>query len=291
MFNINNFIPPLSLNYNWSYDNEIQYKKDFIYPYLDFIIPNCIERFQCLNALSKTVKSLDFLDLGCGFSPFAVALKFALQSKPYSQKLFNSKSLHFNRYLGIDIRTDSINWLKNTFKNDRKFIFHLHESDKATDYVGEFSRAKSNTAFTRGESDGSECNYEINSKTPFDIQWSSSFFTHLTPNAVRKSLQFIKSSLSQNAVSINTWLIVDEHSRLGMQTGIADRKLEIDCGDFLTYSKSNPLVCTAYKLQFVEKCYRDAGLKILSIEKGSWRGGEEKNNFNHYQDVIISTRY
>jgi len=167
----------------------------------------------------------------------------------------------------------------------------LHESDKATDYVGEFSRAKANTAFTRGESDGSECNYEINSKTPFDIQWSSSFFTHLTPNAVRKSLQFIKSLLSQNAVSINTWLIVDEHSRLGMQTGIADRKLEIDCGDFLTYSKSNPLVCTAYKLQFVEKCYRDAGLKILSIEKGFWRGGEGKNNFNHYQDVIISTRY
>ena len=76
-----------------------------------------------------------------------------------------------------------------------------------------------------------------------------------------------------------------------MQTGIADRKLEIDCGDFLTYSKSNPLVCTAYKLQFVEKCYRDVSLKILSIEKGFRRGGEEKNNFNHYQDVIISTRY
>ena len=96
--------------------------------------------------------------------------------------------------------------------------------------------------------------------------------------------------MSQSAVSINTWLIVGEHSRLAMKTGIADRKLEFDCGDFLTYSKSNPLVCTAYKLPFVERCYSDAGLKILSIEKGSWRGDGMKNRFNHYQDVIISTR-
>ena len=68
-----------------------------------------------------------------------------------------------------------------------------------TDYVGEFSRAKSNTAFTRGVYDGSErAITRLILKPLLTFNGRVVFFTHLTPNAaVRKSLQFIKSSLSQ----------------------------------------------------------------------------------------------
>ena len=60
-----------------------------------------------------------------------------------------------------------------------------------------------------------------------------------------------------------------------------------DFGDFLTYSRENPLVCTAFKIENFE-FYEKADLEILDIEHGSWRGKYFKNSASHYQDIIIS---
>jgi hypothetical protein len=100
----------------------------------------------------------------------------------------------------------------------------------------------------------------------------------------------IKSSCAKNSIQFNTWLIIDDESRYSLALGIADRTLPIDCGDYLTYSKTNPLVCTAYKIEAVRNLYASAGLEILKIERGAWRGGAAKNPANHYQDMVVSRR-
>ena len=75
-----------------------------------------------------------------------------------------------------------------------------------------------------------------------------------------------------------------------MMAGYADRKLPITSQHFLTYSENNPLVCTAYKLDYILSAYEQAGLRVIRIDRGSWRGCGIVNKFSHYQDVIIASR-
>jgi hypothetical protein len=75
-----------------------------------------------------------------------------------------------------------------------------------------------------------------------------------------------------------------------MAIGAADRKCEIDLGSYLTYSADNPLVCTMYKLEAVKELYFKAGFKIIDILRGSWRGSNIQNQFNHYQDVVVAIK-
>jgi len=105
-----------------------------------------------------------------------------------------------------------------------------------------------------------------------DIQWSSSFFTHLTFNASLESLNFASKHLKSDGVTINTWLIADVDSCLAMLTGEADRICTIDFRHYLTYSQDKTFVCTVYKLEAIKELYDKAGLKITNILRGSWRG-------------------
>ena len=96
-------------------------------------------------------------------------------------------------------------------------------------------------------------------------------------------------NLSSNGIAVNTWLIVDPMSSLGLYAKVADRSLPIDCGDYLTNSADNPLVCTAYKIDVIEGLYSSAGLEITEIIPGSWRGMGCNNNVT-YQDIIVAKK-
>ena len=60
--------------------------------------------------------------------------------------------------------------------------------------------------------------------------------------------------------------------------------------EFLTYSKENPLLNTAYKIEYIQKAYKKAGLKIEEIIHGSWRGNKS-NHLNSDQDIIIARKF
>lgn len=119
-------------------------------------------------------------------------------------------------------------------------------------------------------------------------QWSGSFFTHLTPQGASSALKFIRSSLDEGGIAVNTWLIADTQSCMAIKCEEADRYLEYDLGEFLTDSIDNPLGCTAFKKEFIERVYEEADLNIVEILLGSWRGFGETNGL-HYQDIIIAT--
>ena len=275
-------IPPKDLNYN-SHKNYIlkkHYQSKFSRHYL-YIISKIIKK-----SLSKDIRdgkvTPRILDIGCGFGPLAIATKFMMDSSSCLRE--NNLKTDEIKYVGIDIRKDAIDWLKKSYKNEKYFHFHFHESNKIVDYVGEDTNSKTNSY-----SDGNECDYSLNFPFKADIQWSGSFFTHLTPQGAISALNFIRKSLDDGGIAVNTWLIVDAQSCIAMNCKEADRYLEHDMGDYLTESLDNPLICTAFKQQFIEKAYEEAGLEIVEIHLGSWRGFGNKNEFNHYQDVIIAT--
>lgn len=234
-----------------------------------------------------------FLDLGCGFGPLALAIKLNILSKSKLKINIKNKDII---YCGIDIREDCINFLKNAYKDEDNFYFHRHPSHsslKNIDYVGNFNKFKKAKNETVFKSNGSETLYNLPFNFKSDIQWSSSFFTHLTPQAFINALKFINHSLHKDGLAINSFLILDNESYLSMKMGNSDRSNNCmhDFGNFVSTDIKNPLTATIYKLEFIEQSFKNNGLKIKSIQKGSWRGCNYRNDYSHYQDIIVAEKY
>lgn len=201
-----------------------------------------------------------------------------------AMKVFKDASGIDLQYSGIDIMPDSIKFLGRKFSEDPKFKFYLNKVDSSVSYVSaEIKKSK-----TTAESNGVEGIFDNFLSDKINLQWSNSVFTHLTTAAARNSLLSIARISDPCCVHINTWLIIDELSRFSLKTKQADRSLPYDMGEYFTFSKENPLLCTAFKLEHIMKFYDDAGLEIVSIDRGSWRGNGFKNDANSYQDVIVS---
>ncbi len=270
---ISQLVPPIGMNYNWG-GGKGNYKKEFAKRFTHEIFPYLLQKSRKLNVSTEEVS---FLDIGCGWGPMAVA--FVL----FEQAFHNDRKDHA-RYLGIDIREDAIGWLSNAYTQYPFIHFQYHQANSNIDYVGA-GQNKSNTLVS---SSGEETQYDIPKDFVHNWQWSSSVFTHLTPQACLGALKSIKRSSAKKSMQVNTWLIIDEESRYSLASEATDRKLPFDCGDFLTYSESNPLMCTCYKIEAIKRMYKESGLEIVDIDKGSWRGPYYKNKANHYQDIIIS---
>ena len=276
-------IPPIKINYNWprDYKSSINYQDKYNRLYLN-LISDLISKSPIKEIKSGMMKP-NILDMGCGFGPFAIATKVVNEScQSLTDKELNKDNIN---YVGIDIRKDAINWLSNAYKEEKSFYFHLHKTSEKFDYISK--NFKDFNTKTTLDSDGSECNYQLEFEFESHIQWSGSFFTHLTPKGALSALKFIRKSLHINGLTANTWLIIDAQSQVAMNSGEADRNLTIDCGDLLTFKKDNPLGVTAYKMQYIEKIYDLADLKIIDILYGSWRGFGIKNPHT-YQDIILA---
>ncbi len=267
--NFDPFVPRPSINYNASSKSRRISKKQQFEPYAQKVLPFLLETYLSKNG--SFPETFRFLDIGCGFGPLPYALRFLEQA--ISKKV---------KYVGIDIRPESINWLRNAYQDYPDFEFLLQKASKSVDYVAS-ERGETHTVI---ESDGSEGSYELSEN--YDIQWSASVLTSMTKEATFLALKKIASNSGSNALQINTWFIIDDMSRYAMASGIADRKLPIDLGDFLTYSASNPLACLAYKEELIYNLYTSAGLEIVKILPGSWRGYTD--NHVHYQDIIVSQK-
>lgn len=270
---IEKLTPPQKNNWNWG-KGVGGYAKGFSSNFIEFTFPYLLRNARELGVSDE---ELSLLDIGCGWAPLAIPFIIFEKSKEKNLR-------RRNRYLGIDIREDAIEWLTRAYANYPDVSFHWHQTSNEADYIG----AHHSQSKTFSASDGQETEFKIPIDFLHNIQWSSSVFTHLTPQASVQALKSIKASCAQNAMQVNTWLIVDEESKYALTAEIADRKLPIDCGDFLTYSEQNPLICTAYKIEAIERMYAEAGLEIVRIDRGSWRGPAYKNAANHSQDIVIS---
>ena len=267
--------PPRKKNWNFGKNSGKRgYVKEFSSNFIEYIFPYILRN---MRELSVPYEQINLLDIGCGWAPMAIPFVI------YEGAKGNNRENQIG-YLGIDIREDAIRWLTKTYANYPYVKFHWHQAKSEADYIG----AQENQSKTNATSDGAETGFKVNIDFKHNVQWSSSVFTHLTPQACLQALKFIRNSSVHRSVQINTWLIIDDESRYALAAEIADRKLPFDCGEYLTYAEQNPLVCTAYKIEVIEKMYADSGLEIVRIDKGSWRGPANSNGANHYQDIVIS---
>lgn len=260
-------IPPIEMNHNagWSHD---EYRDKFALEEIHKFFPFCL---KMKSEFSYSTKEINFLDIGCG----AGAMAFPFHK--YCPELKDG------RYVGIDIKEPMIKWLADSYDLVENVSFVLQEASSNVDYTGS---AESN--FTDGKtfssSNGDEANYNLSGK--FNIQWSHSVFTHMTPESCLRGLSSASSVMEPGGIMINTWLIVDNLSFYSLRMGIADRKLPFEFDNFFSYSVDNPLVCTAYKIEFILHAYESAGLEIIEIMPGYWRGHSDNNVT--YQDIVIS---
>ncbi|MCH2113290.1 MAG: hypothetical protein MK171_00030 [Pirellulales bacterium] len=270
------------MNYNWAGSKQReQYERDFASPFVEHFFPFLL---QTLGSHQIDPADARLLDIGCGFAPMAYAFVI------YSSSLQKTSDGGV-RYLGIDIRDDAVQWLQDAYRKYEFIRFLHHQADNKSDYVGAGNTVATDCASegkTSATSSGEEAAYKIPEDFSYNLQWSSSVFTHLTPEACVTALQTINRCSRRPCVQVNTWFLIDEQSRYAMAAGIADRQLPIDCGKFLTFSAENPLLTTCYKIEAVEQIYDEAGLEIVEIDRGSWRGKAYNNRANHYQDVIVS---
>lgn len=270
---IETLTPPSKKNWNWGRGKR-GYAKKFSAHFIEYVFPYVLRNASELGVPTGKIK---LLDIGCGWAPMAIpyVIYEASQSADQGRQI---------GYLGIDIREDAIKWLSQAYADYPYVKFHHHQVKSEADYINaEYTGSK-----TDASSDGAETDYAVGIEFVHNVQWSSSVFTHLTPQACLQALKFVRSSCEQNSMQVNTWLIIDNESRYALTAGLADRTLPFDCGDYLTYSDQNPLVCTAYKIEAIERMYAECGLEIVRIDRGAWRGTAYKNDANHYQDIIIS---
>ena len=95
--------------------------------------------------------------------------------------------------------------------------------------------------------------YKIPEKFTYDIQWSMSYFTHLTPISCDQVLNLIQKKGNNNSLQFNSWLIFDDESKFALEAQMANRLLPYDMGVYLTRSKENPLTATCYKEKFINE--------------------------------------
>jgi SAM-dependent methyltransferase len=267
MLEYGKIIPPLELNHNWGESTQEKYFSEFGKTEIKVIFPWLISMF---NKYCKDTNKLNLLDIGCGAG--AMAYPFHLLVKEDE-----------GRFLGLDIKKDMIDWLNNAY-NVNNISFNHHYHDDSIDYCG-----SQNSGFTDGKTLASSSGVEANFNLPideFNLQWSHSVFTHLTPEACVAGLSSIRRAMRRDSLQVNTWLIIDRMAHYSLKAGISDRQLPCDYGNFLSYSLHNPLVCTAYKEDFIRHAYETAGLEIIDILPGSWRG-YTTNNVT-YIDIILS---
>ena len=274
--------PPMEINYNWagSHDQE-EYERGFASLFVEHYFPYLLQK---LRSHQIDLADARVLDIGCGFGPLAYA--FVIYWLGHERT--DDKSI---RYLGIDIREDAVEWLQSAYQKYPFMQFLHHQAASKNDYIGPGNTVATDCGskgVTSATSSGEETAFVIPEDFACNLQWSSSVFTHLTPEACVTALKTIARCSQKKCLQVNTWFIVDEESKYSLAAGIADRQLPIDCGKFLTFSAENPLLTTCYKLEAIEQIYEDAGLKIVEIDRGSWRGKAYQNRANHYQDIIVS---
>lgn len=278
-------IPPLWSNSNIDYhQTEQKHINTFSAPNIELYSPFIFKTFYKNYPWLLFINSkITIHDLGCGWWPLAYSLaQLIIEEGSISQEILE--------YIGVDIKQENINFLKDAYSKFRAFSFHYHATKESVDYIGDYKHMELNSGKTTPFSNGDECLYSFLKPNSICIQWSSSLITHITPSAVENMLTTIYRTLKPGGIAINCLMLADPLAIRAMNVGITDRKLPIDHGPYLTYSDQNPLLCTAYKPEWLLTKYALNKLKIIDIQFGHWRGDASRNEIGHYQDVIVAQK-
>ena len=263
----NPLLPPPSLNFNQylrSFDLD-EYKNDFFRLSQEAELP-FLRKVAGLDASSLT------LDFGCGLGRLASA---------YAASIEVSGS-----YIGWEPEQQALRWLQGAYSDLDGFDFFGTPLSAEQNYVTHKSSGSVQVMSTSAALEESKLQSFLDGRMP-DLITSHSVFTHMWPEDAAQTLKSLSSVGASEGLMVHTWLILDEQALDGIQEGKSDRVFPHEIRGIYTYSKKNPLVCTAYPIQLLEEVYASAGLTIDSVLHGEWSGSGRSNTYT-YQDVVIS---
>jgi SAM-dependent methyltransferase len=262
-------IPPPKLNYNQGMVGLS------LASYVDeFTSQACNQQLPALLDIAgyrDDSQRFTLLDYGCGLGRIGYA---------FTQRFGRDDR---RRYIGYEIHPKAVEFLESAYRafpNVALFSDRLALSDS---YV-EISQS------AKPSEEGIAADTVVLTERigePVDLQFSHSVFTHMYRGGVIHVLNELGSLVTADGLCVNTWLLVDDEARANMASGDADRKLPIAGDGFLTYSRENPLICTAYLRETAESIYEAAGQEIVDVQWGTWSGRKPSQGFT-YQDVVIS---
>ena len=120
----------------------------------------------------------------------------------------------------------------------------------------------------------------------FSFAFAESLFTHMfaegTENYLRETFRVLRSGGRLCA----TYLLLNDHSRAGIQGGTSYRDLKFPVGSSLTYREDNPEEGIAHPEDEVTGLYESIGFEITDIIYGNWSEGTD----NLQQDVIVTRK-
>ena len=235
------------------------------------------------NALVSSHNPVSVFDFGCAFSPIGQVYALDPVVEPAIE-----------RYLGVDIDANAIEWNSRISDQNKHFIYRHynpeHERyfddpkvidasnlDKAADFLG--------------------LKLVLESDSIFDIQLSSSVFTHLYIKEFEAFLRMVSPYMRSGGILFNSLFLLDyslDLKRKGKSVySKPDRQFEpcisgeLAEGSF-TYAPHNPRAGIAFSRETViEMVTRIPGLIIEDFLYGDWRGIQRVPVSPNYQDWLI----
>ncbi len=200
------------------------------------------------------------LDVGCGIGRVA---------RPLSSYLSRE-----GRYEGIDIVRSGIRWCSKHYRDHANFSF-THVSLQNDLYNPGSSSPADSFCFPCLDSD-------------FDLVVLTSVFTHMQPAEVENYLAETARVLDRGGHCFATFFLITEKSEAFLDNSprpfFAHRH-----GDYFLHDARVKNANIAYRMGFVQKMARQAGLRIKSCHEGWWSGSPREECLN-FQDVMVFTR-
>jgi ubiquinone/menaquinone biosynthesis C-methylase UbiE len=200
------------------------------------------------------------LEVGSGMGRLASAIS----------KYLNEKG----RYEGLDINKIGIGWCqRNISPRYPNFRFNA---------VDVYNRGYN----PKGRINQSEYRFPYGDEA-FDLVYSYSVFTHMTLEDTGHYLSEMSRVLKTGGMCINTFLLLNQKSRLLMEAGQSnfDPKYQIGLSRFW---KDVPESTIAHDEEEVRTAYQKSGLQIVNpIRYGGWPGREK---FVDGQDIIVARK-
>lgn len=200
------------------------------------------------------------LEAGCGTGRMALPLTRFLNNK--------------GEYQGFDDAKGDINWCKKNI------------SEKHPNFHFQYTESKNRTSGTSTNADAAHFVFPYDD-AKFDFVFLSSVFTYLKPADVENYINEIGRVMKPGATSLMTLFIVNCVSEDLMIKKPTQMHFPFNKGFYRLRSLQADKKQIAYDEEWILEKLQNAGLKMESIQYGSWCG---RQHFFDFPDLIICSK-
>ena len=177
------------------------------------------------------------------------------------------------RYVGFEILEKQVKWCRRklTPLTQGQYRFRHHN-------------VRNSRYNPKGDLLAHEARFPVKRRA-FDYCCLFSVFTHMYEADIRNYLEEIRRSLKPGGRALTTWFLFDDERLPSVVDPAKTRFPMVNLINAVTrYSEPvDPLRAIAYEESFVRSMVSDAGLEIVTLERGNWCG----DAVEEFQDILV----